>query len=184
MIDNYKKNNYVVIREFIPYDLMIFYREYLDTLRTNGVFSSPFYGDPCYDTLMLYCLQAVSFCVDTKLVPLYTEAKAYSNNADILPQKHPEYCEHTVSLFLGGVYEKTWPLWVSNLDSPEAPALLALNPGDAVIYRGNKLHHWRDNFEGISHYQLEMHYAEAEGKYLDKRYDGRDYIGLPKNDEH
>ncbi len=174
----------IVIREFIPYNVSIFYREYLDTLRTNGALSSSLlYGDPCYDTLMLLSTEPTSAAINKKLVPLFSEARAYKNGDYVLPHKHLDHCEYTVSLCLGGVYEKLWPLWLMERDSPNPPFLAALNPGDAVIYEGNKYLHWRDDFEGISHYQLEMHYADAEGAFASKKYDERFYIGMKKQNE-
>lgn len=174
----------IIIREFISYNTSIFYREYLDTLRVNGVLtSSLLYGDPCYDTLMLLSAEATSVAIGKKLVPLYSEAKIYKTEDYILPQKHSEYCEYTISLCLGGVYDKLWPLWLMNPDCTAPPSIAALNPGDAVIFAGNKYLHWRDSFEGISHYQLEMHYADAEGAFADKKYDNRTYLGLNKQDD-
>ena len=48
-----------------------------------------------------------------------------------------------------------------------------------MIYYGRDLEHWRDKFKGKTQYQLFLHYVDANGKYKDRKFDGRNNIGLP-----
>jgi len=48
-----------------------------------------------------------------------------------------------------------------------------LKPGQAVVYLGCELEHWRKEFEGDWHAQTFLHYVDANGDnkewFLDKR---------------
>ena len=54
---------------------------------------------------------------------------------------------------------------------------ITLNPGDILIYRGDKLYHWRDKFEGNYCGQVFLHYNNI--KNTKNKFDGRIHLGLP-----
>jgi hypothetical protein len=183
----YNKHGFLILRNFIPPFFAMYLREYFDTLKKNNKLengdiqvplSQCVYGDPAFDTFMLLSSPMVSGAIGIELLPTYTYARIYYNNASLLPHTDRRGCEHSVSLFLGGEFEKIWPMWMKNNDVHNIPQICDLNIGDAVIYQGTKVTHWRDRFEGKSHYQLFMHYVEKDGMFKDKIYDTRPYIGL------
>ncbi len=55
---------------------------------------------------------------------------------------------------------------------------ISLNPGDAVLYQGRDLPHWREKFKGKICGQLFLHYTLPDAEYL---YDTRKHIGLPNS---
>jgi hypothetical protein len=183
----YEEKGFEVKSEFIPRFFAQYLRNYFDLLKRNDQIpnkgdaqvanSLGIYGDPAFDTLMLMCLPMVEQTVGKKLLPTYTYARIYFNGADLLPHTDREECEHSVSLSLGGQAEALWPLWFKNGENE--PEYAAMYEGDAVIYQGNKVHHWRDKFEGETQFQIFIHYVEAEGEYKEQLFDTRPYIGLP-----
>jgi hypothetical protein len=183
----YEQKGFEVKHGFIPPFFAQYLRNYFDLLRKNDQIpnkgdeqvekSLGIYGDPAFDMLMLMSLPMVEQIVGKKLLPTYTYARIYFNGACLLPHVDREECEHSVSLSLGGDYEALWPLWFKGEDAP--PEYAAMAEGSAVVYKGNKVHHWRDEFEGTTQFQVFMHYVEAEGEYKDKLFDTRPYIGLP-----
>jgi hypothetical protein len=183
----YEEKGFEVKQEFIPRFFAQYLRNYFDLLRRNDQIpnkgdgqvakSVGIYGDPAFDTLMLMCLSSVEEIVGKKLLPTYTYARIYFNGADLLPHTDRDECEHSVSLSLGGISSALWPLWFKNED--KEPEYAAMYEGDAVVYQGNKVNHWRDEFEGETQFQLFMHYVEAEGEHKDQLFDTRPYIGLP-----
>lgn len=183
----YEEKGFEVVPHFIPPFFAQYLRNYFDLLRINDQIpnkgdeqvekSLGIYGDPAFDMLMLMCLSKVEEVVGKKLLPTYTYARIYFNGAALLPHVDREECEHSVSLCLGGEHDALWPLWFKNENTD--PEYAAMSEGDAVIYKGNKVHHWRDEFEGTTQFQVFMHYVEAEGEYKNKLFDTRPYIGLP-----
>ncbi len=55
-----------------------------------------------------------------------------------------------------------------------------LNAGDLIIYRGNKLSHWREPFLGKNHAQVFLHYNIDNIENKINKYDGRPFLGLPE----
>ena len=47
-----------------------------------------------------------------------------------------------------------------------------------MIYKGDKLEHWRNRYEGLNHAQVFLHYNDKNGKYGDQYLDGRNILGL------
>ena len=67
------------------------------------------------------------------LYPTYSYYRVYKRG-DVLPMHRDRpSCEISVSLCLGGVFEKPWPLWLMVGDYKIAATL---GKGDAMIYRG------------------------------------------------
>lgn len=48
-----------------------------------------------------------------------------------------------------------------------------LEPGDALIYLGSRMKHWREPYEGERQYQMFLHYVFKDGKYADLAFDER-----------
>jgi hypothetical protein len=117
--------------------------------------------------------------VGKNLIPQYTYARIYKNGSDLKIHSDRPECQYSVTLCLGGDYEKPWPIWIRDYagKSHEVP----LDEGDMVVYHGTELEHWRDKFEGNMQYQLFMHYVDSEGEYKDRLFDGRPNLGLKKD---
>ena len=61
------------------------------------------------------------------------------------------------------------------------PIAVHMKPGDMIIYRGCKLHHWREPYMGLNHAQVFLHYNEVKGNGNDNLYDNRPTLGLTAN---
>ena len=60
------------------------------------------------------------------------------------------------------------------------PHSYTLNPGDAVVYKGCEAKHWRNTFKRDQmNVQFMLHYVDAAGPYVDRRFDARPNIGFP-----
>jgi len=189
--ENYQKHGFLILRNFVPSFFAMYLREYLDTLKKNKKLEGDelpisdlqyVYGDPAFDTFMLLSTDMISGAIGVELIPSHTYGKIYYNNASFLPRSDQEDNQHhSVSLFLGGEFEKLWPMWAMKKEAHKTPQMCDLNIGDVVVYHGASISYWRDHFEGVSHYELSMHYVEKNDKSKDKIYDTRPYIGLPSD---
>lgn len=186
----YEEHGFLILRNFLPDFFTNYLRTYFNTLKINNKLekgdaqvenSECVYGDPTFDTFLLMSTPLISGAIKTNLLPTYTYGRIYYNGAELLPHKDRDECQHSVTLFLGGEYDSIWPIWMLNKEIHKEPQMCALYPGDAVVYKGNKVNHWRDKFEGVNHFQLFLHFVEADGIYKDKLYDTRPYLGLPSS---
>lgn len=174
----YETNGFFLIKGFIPRFFSDYLKEVLNTHRINQD-ALDVYGDPAFDTFALMSASMLPNIIGKALSPTYTYAKIYQHDDDHLPHLDAKECEHSVTIFLGGNYESLWPIWMQKPEVHKTPQLCALEEGDAVIYKGSEVHHWRDNFEGTDYFELTLHYVETDGEYKQYIYDTRPYIGLP-----
>ncbi|OEJ23075.1 hypothetical protein AR457_38485 [Streptomyces agglomeratus] len=95
--------------------------------------------------------------------PSYSYVSAYRGGAVLDRHVDREQCEYTVSLLLGesgpGI-EGGWPLL---LDTAEGSVSLVQRPGEAVLFRGTRVPHWRPPLpDGSTHTSLLFHYVPAD----------------------
>ena len=136
------------------------------------------YGDPAFDLAMIFSREDIGQIVGKNLIPQYTYARIYKKGSDLKIHTDRPECQYSVTLSLGGEYDKLWPIWMKDYvgNSHE----VSLDEGDMLVYSGCELEHWRQEFEGDTQYQLFMHYVDAEGEFKDRVFDGRPNIGLKK----
>ena len=136
------------------------------------------YGDPAFDMAMAMSTEDIGKIVGKRLIPQYTYARIYKNGSELKIHSDRPECQYSVTLSLGGEYEKPWPIWIK--DYAGNMNQVPLDEGDMVVYHGTELEHWRDKFEGTAQVQLFMHYVDAEGEFKDRLFDGRRNLGLKK----
>ena len=61
----------------------------------------------------------------------------------------------------------------------ERYAKALLTPGDALIYRGVDLFHWREPYVGRQLVQVFLHYVDRRGPRADQKFDGRKTLMRP-----
>jgi len=136
------------------------------------------YGDPAFDMVMAMSTEDIGKIVGKNLIPQYTYARIYKNGSDLKIHSDRPECQYSVTLCLGGDYEKPWPIWIKDYAGKSHE--VSLDVGDMVVYHGTELEHWRERFDGNMQYQLFMHYVDAEGEFKDRVFDGRRNLGLNK----
>ena len=68
-----------------------------------------------------------------------------------------------------------WPIFLKNKKTIKVD----LNPGDLLLYKGCKLEHWRDPFEGMLCAQVFLHYNVKTDETAKTKFDGRAMLGIP-----
>ena len=175
------------IKGFIPSFFSLYLKNYFTLIVQNnptlgGDEQAPnshcVYGDPAFDMVMAMSTEDIGKIVGKKLIPQYTYARIYKKGSDLKIHSDRPECQYSVTLSLGGDYEKPWPIWIKDYagKSHEVP----LDQGDMVVYHGTELEHWREEFEGDTQYQLFMHYVDSEGEFKDRLFDRRRNLGLKK----
>mgnify|MGYP003120860093 FL=1 len=65
-----------------------------------------------------------------------------------------------------------WPIFMDGTS-------VELEAGDAVIYSGCEVEHWREEFLGDYHSQFFLHYVDKNGPHKELNLDNRFYLGAP-----
>jgi hypothetical protein len=95
--------------------------------------------------------------------PSYSYVSAYRAGAVLDRHVDREQCEYTVSLLLGESGSGTEGGWPLLLDTGGESVSLLQRPGEAVLFRGTRVAHWRPPLpDGSTHTSLLFHYVPAE----------------------
>jgi hypothetical protein len=126
------------------------------------------YALPATEQLLLDLTPVISDICQKNLFPTYSYSRMYYNGATMPPHTDRPACEYGLSICIAG---ETWPLYFEKY----GPVLL--NHGDAVLYPGLELTHWRDEYQGAGCTQVFLHWVDADGPYAEWQYDRRPAIG-------
>jgi len=148
------------------------------------------YSDIAMETLLLLAQPIMEKQTGIKLIPTYSYARIYKKG-DILHRHKDRFsCEISTTLNLGG---DSWPIYIEPntkmggviegkgyVSNNTKGIKVNLNPGDMLVYRGNLLEHWREEFDGQDCGQVFLHYNNAATKGAkDNIFDKRKHLGLP-----
>ena len=196
------KNNYKVIRQAISKELAdftysyflmkrkvarkLFDDRYISPVNADyGVWNDEqvpetysHYSDIVMETLLEKLAEPMSKETELKLIPTYSYARIYKKG-DVLKRHKDRYsCEVSMTMNLGG---DSWPIYLEPSGETDKEGVkINLEPGDALIYRGCEVEHWREAFEGENCAQVFLHYNDASGENAkENAYDRRPFLGLP-----
>ena len=143
------------------------------------------YGDPLMDTVMALLTGAMSSYTGLELAPNYTYWRLYEHGSDLKKHLDRFSCEISATICLGEdnsmvdteMYpDYHWPIFVES-NGRDIP--ISLEPGDALIYKGTEVPHWREPFKGTHQAQLFIHYND-KNTTTNNELDGRPLLGVPK----
>jgi hypothetical protein len=150
--------------------------------------SKAVHGLSQFDELLESLTDAVSEAAGKRLVPTYSYARMYVAGETLPKHRDRPACQYSVTLCLG-MDSKPWPIfmapqsdissgtpWVTEDGRTEymgEPSSVSLGVGDAVLYLGMDMVHYREVFEGQWQAQVFLHWVDADGDHLDQKYDGR-----------
>ena len=198
---SFKDDQYLFIKEFIDPDLAkLIYTYTLYQQKFNSrLFDTQVpnthsvYGDHMMEALLEHTCSKMQDLTGEKLFPTNTYYRVYKQGDILKHHVDRASCEISATVCLG--YDNTnleedynWKLWVNNTSNgvryagdPEYDVGFEMKPGDAVVYEGTKLDHWRDKFKGTNHSQVFFHYIRQDGPFGKYgKYDCRPGLGYPE----
>tara|TARA_R110000851_G_scaffold1373_1_gene5090 strand:+ start:2226 stop:2792 length:567 start_codon:yes stop_codon:yes gene_type:complete len=145
-------------------------RDYFDTEQSSNL-DTAFYADYLTESLLINKHSEMEKITGLSLKPTYSYWRMYTKFSDLEPHTDRPACEISVTINLGGD-GTSWPIFMDKKP-------INLDPGDAAIYLGCELRHWREEFEGDWQAQAFLHYVDAEGLFADHWKDKRMLWGTP-----
>lgn len=132
-----------------------------------------FYADPVMEELLSRLTQSVGNVTGMAVSPTYSYFRVYKQGDTLKRHTDRPACEISVSLCLGLESSSPWPLWVKGKSGPYG---VELNAGDAVLYRGIEVEHWRTQFAGSQAVQVFLHYVDSDGPCAEWKFDKRERL--------
>ena len=174
--------DYIVKKKFIKRDvadlsaLYSFYN-FLSTTSNEGFkdqvpLSHYVYADPLIESLATLSHPKMEKITGLELLPTYTYFRLYKPGDTLKPHIDRVACEISVSICLGYDYKDVtdnyrWGIFIEG-------SHLLLDIGDAVIYKGIEVEHWREKFVAGKeswHAQAFLHYVDKNGPYAEHIWD-------------
>jgi hypothetical protein len=182
----FDRDRYLVLRSWLPKRQLSFAYQYARTMAQRGLLrggddqlpGTPCrYGDWVMDGLLNDLLPEVEKETSLRLFPTYSYFRIYQPGDILKMHRDRPACEVSVSICLGYSASAPWPIWIAG---PNGRAVISMEPGDALLYRGIECQHWREAFDGDHQVQLFLHYVDQNGPYAEWKYDKRSDITRAK----
>jgi hypothetical protein len=133
------------------------------------------YADALGEVVLIRLLPLVERVAGKKLYPTYSYLRFYTPESRLDRHIDRASCEYSLTLTIGGEgSQKAWPILLERDRHTEA---IELKVGDALLFEGAKLPHWREPLSDGSWLQLFMHYVDANGPHAAQKFDGRRNVG-------
>jgi hypothetical protein len=175
MVPSLLANSHVVVRNFIDrrlaktlYNLLLI-REFRGEFKRDDQVprALSFWGCSTLDAFLVSLLPDVEEVAGCSLLPTYCYARLYLHGDVLNRHSDREACEIAATIHVGHSGMEPPPICFAPDHS------VSQQPGDAVVYLGDKLDHWRDTFMGTNFGQVFVNYVRADGPHRHLAFDGR-----------
>lgn len=176
----FKNNDYLVFKDFLHSEIVFAHYQHVIDLYRNTKLSEDkeqvlgsyvCRDDMVFDTLLSKLTPLISKVTNKELWPTYSFVRFYRKGDILEYHMDRESCEYSISLTLGYSGEKTWPLYLKTKNNKKVK--IKLDVGEALIYKGREMPHWRKKLKGDHHVQVFLHYIDSNGPYKEWLFDKR-----------
>jgi len=134
------------------------------------------YSDPFIEALLYELKPNIEIVTGKELFPTYSFSRVYMSGDELAPHTDRPACEYSVTISVAYKNIEDCPIMMQKEGCERSQ--FTLSPGDAVVYEGCNVHHWREPLadNGIS-VQFMLHYVDANGEFSNYKYDKRKCLG-------
>lgn len=183
--DSFDQNGFFVCRNLLPDQMINLLEHYLEFQQKSNPhylirdkFGIGRYADFLCESILMFLLPVMEKVSGKTLHPTYSYLRIYSRGDDLNKHIDREIAEYSATMTFNYASKELWPIWVE-IDEKSIP--INLDKGDALIYMGNKIPHWREKFKGDQWAQCFFHYVDANGPFKDYKFNMRSGPGtLPQ----
>lgn len=185
--ERFEKNGCVLVKNFIDKQTIAVVSQYFENKIRRGEWTETtkegdptsryaYYADPLIEVLLQASKDAVEDATGKELLPTYSYSRVYQSGEKLSPHVDRPSCEIsvTVNVATKGEFSPIYTQYGQN-----DPEKHVLNPGDAVIYMGCDVMHWRQPLkENQLNVQFMLHYVDKNGPNVEYAKDKRPAYGL------
>ena len=134
------------------------------------------YADPLIETILFNSKEELEDITGLSLHPTYSYSRVYMKGDELKPHIDRPACEISVTVHVA-TQGKPWPIWMQV--PGKEPISYTLEPGDAVVYKGCEVEHWREKATDTDlNAQFMLHYVNQHGSCADFKWDKRLGLGF------
>lgn len=189
-MNTFNENKYQAVKEIVGPELVQVATQYalLDEItnyspekqgeQVEGSHSR--YADLLMESILMSLHPKIEYITGLTLIPTYSYYRVYRPGNELKPHTDRPACEISATVSFGrnynGADDYNWGMFVEGKE-------IVLEPGDAIIYKGCDVKHWREKFSASQfsyHVQGFYHFVDANGPHKDHALDKRNFIGEPK----
>lgn len=185
--ERFEKHGCVLVKNFIDEQTVAVVSQYFENKIRRGEWTEvaekgdptsrfAYYADPLIEVLLQASKEAVEDATGKALLPTYSYSRIYQAGERLYPHVDRPACEIsvTVNVATKGEFSPIYTQYGQN-----DPEKHVLNPGDAVIYMGCDVMHWRQPLkENQLNVQFMLHYVDKNGPHAEYAKDKRSAYGL------
>ena len=144
------------------------------------------YGHPIWETVMHMAHYGVSHHIaeDKRklpvIVPTYSYHRVYLEGAAMAHHSDRPSCQISLTINIGQT--KKWPIYCTSLKTKKYVEVIQ-KPGDALVYLGCNIGHYRPKYEGDWYSQLFIHYVLGNEMNQPHFFDNDNRKGMGRNDD-
>ena len=178
----FEEKGYLILKRLIPQVMCDYLAENIKLLEADGPLS---HGDEqvqeslatfapvVTETLLDVLTPILSSAISCELYPTYSYLRIYFKGAMLARHIDRPSCEVSATICISSEGPRSWPLCLETVDGITE---VELEPGDAVIYKGMEVPHWREEFKGDRQVQVFLHYVKRDGAYEEFKFDKRPHL--------
>jgi hypothetical protein len=188
--ERFEKHGCVLVKNFIDETTIAVVSQYFENKIRRGEWTEvadkgdptsrfAYYADPLIEVLLQASKEAVEDATGKELTPTYSYSRIYQSGERLSPHVDRPACEIsvTVNVATKGEFSPIYTQYGQN-----DPEKHVLNPGDAVIYMGCDVMHWRQPLkENQLNVQFMLHYVDKNGPNAEYAKDKRSAYGCASN---
>jgi|TARA_A100000172_G_scaffold52099_1_gene32922 hypothetical protein len=191
-MNSFAEKGYTIVKGFLDLEETVRISKYLEncvnrkacSTRTGeeNITDQPsrfyYYADPLIELILEEKTKEIEEIVNLPLYPTYSFMRVYVDSDALRKHTDRPECEYSVTVHVAKV-GKDWPICIKDIHGNDNKIIL--DQGDALVYRGCDLLHWRDPMKQCGtdlNAQFMLHYVEKDGPYSICKFDRRPKLGL------
>jgi hypothetical protein len=183
----FRKRRYLLVKRILPATILEYLKVYYAILMANNRFcndslcpsSLSLGGDAGLDAVLEWIRPEISRLVGFDLVPTFSYTRQYAKGEVLARHKDRAACEISVTVSIQipkGAGPSVVHLKPPNFNETK----VEMSEGDACVYAGTEVEHWRERFRIGGYIQLFLHFvAKHSRNYPKLTFDGRECLGAP-----
>jgi hypothetical protein len=183
---DFANKGYAIVRGFLDPTAVATVSRYMEyTVKSKGgAWEDPtskyaFYGDPLIETILYNSREEIEQVSSLELDPTYAYSRVYIKGDELKKHVDRPSCEVSVTVNVA-INGEPWAIWCQY--PGHEPVECVLNPGDAVVYQGCVVEHWREPLQHADfNAQFMLHYVDKNGPNASHKWDHRPSLGLPSS---